>query len=322
MTQIWYPIDSVLKRRGQADRAVNGRESLVVGTYKPDATTTGLIGGSILTAVHPANDNLSVTTDGTILEDLDIFGRVSVAAANVTIRRCKIRGRSATTSEGLIQATSAACLNLVVEDCLLVPDYPSYWLTGILGHDYTARRCDISRVVDPFGAYNTHSPGAPLKVSILGNYAHDFSYYSPCPYQSDDQTHNDGIQIQGGTGATIIGNNISAYYATDVGTNNQPRPQALSCILFNNNVGNTGKHVIEDNWMGGGYIAVNCGGAPGVDLGRMWRNKFNGDHAAISSGIPHTITLRADQICDAGENTSNQNIFESTGEPVLVRRNG
>jgi hypothetical protein len=128
-----------------------------------------------------------------VLDSLDIYGFVQVRAANVTIRNCRVRGLGGgTTNTGLILATHSAVQNLVVQDCTLVPDTPSYWLDGIMGHDYTARRCRVYNAVDGFGAFNTANPGGPINVYLYSNYVHDLSYFSPDPnHPSDNQTHND-----------------------------------------------------------------------------------------------------------------------------------
>ena len=285
---------------------------------RPSADNTGVPAGTTLTANYPSGGRLSVTVAGTIIEDQDIYGQVYVAAKDVIIRRCRIRGRAATGNEGLVQTTSASAVNVLVEDCEITPDYPSYWLTGVLGANYTVRRCNIHRSVDGLGGYNTSAPGQPLNILVEDSYIHDLSYFSPDPnHPTDNQTHNDGFQIQGGTGAIVRRNYFSSYYATDVGTDNRPRPQALSCILFNNNVGNTGGHTITDNWFYGGYVPINGIGTKNVDLGTMWRNEFNGDTTGTP---PQTIQLYdVNTLLDAGVGTANANFFSNSQTPILIR---
>lgn len=313
MTELRHLNGGYWRRRSRSDLIPTGLTKI-----RPSAATTGVPAGTVLTENRPANGQLAITTAGTVLDGLDIYGQVYVQAANVTIRRCRIRGRNATTNESLIQATSASVSSLLVEDCTLRPDFPSYWLNGFLGSNFTVRRCDISRCVDGFGVYNTNAPGTPLNVTIESNYVHDFSYYSPDPnHTNDNQTHNDGIQIQGGTGAIIRYNLIDSYFATDVGTGNQTLPRALSCILFNVNVGTTGGHVIEDNWLYGGQVPVNGIGTPNVDLGRMWRNEFSGDTTGTP---PQTIQVANNTVIDIGAGTVNKNTFRDTATDILLRR--
>lgn len=316
------------ERRGRPSiNAKTDRDNLIAGSYRPDPTTAGILPGSSLAVV---NGDQTITTAGTVIENKDIYGWINVKAANVIIRNCIIRGKSFTTNVGLIQATDAAVSNLIVEDCLLSPSHPSIWINGINGHDFIARRNEVINVIDYFGVYNTHSPGTLVNVKILQNYCHDMAYFTPDSNHStkDNQSHNDGTQIQGGLGVHIIGNDIQAYYGT-AGTH-QPATTgvtpsgaanpALACVLFNVNVGTTGGHTINDNWFSGGYIPINCGGAPGVDLGTMLRNKFDGG-SVVTGGVPHTITRRSDQILNAGVGTVDKNIFFD-GTEVLVRTNG
>jgi hypothetical protein len=318
-----------------------------IGAYRPSATTTGIPAGTTLTTIGPsqtftatsgqilttsAAGDLVITVANVTLDSLDLHVRVVVKAANCTIQRCIVRGpASIAVNTACIDATNGAVFTLLVQDCVLVPQTPSIWLNGLSGHDFTMLRTEIRDVVDPIGTWNSALPGRDLKVRIEQNWFHSIAYFTPdVNHSSDNQTHNDGTQIQGGLNCIYRGNSVESYYGPNGSgqpSNTGPTPSgwpnpSLSCILFNNNVGVTGAHIIEDNWLMGAYIPVNCGGAPGRDLGRMWRNRFSGDSLTPSGGVPHTITLRSDQTCDTGDGTANQNVFDDTGAAVLVRHNG
>lgn len=309
-----------------------------IGSYRPSASTTGPRTGVTLAQ---RTTNVTASTAGQVVENLDIHGKLSIQAADVIVRNCIIRGESGGTE--CINVGNANAKNALIEDCILQPEFPSRLFNGISGHDFTMRRCEIRDTVDFVGlwnsAANTATPGVAyqINVTIEQCWGHDMSYFTPDAGHADNQTHNDGIQFQGGWGAVVRGNSFEAYY----GPNGSHQPSnlanptpsgdaspSLSCLLFNNNVGTTGGHVIEDNWLMGAYVPVNCGGAPAQDLGRMWRNKFSGDSVAGSGGIPQTILLTATNVCDTGDGTPNQNVWASTGagvtagQPVLVRRNG
>jgi hypothetical protein len=191
---------------------------------------------------------------------------------------------------------------------MIKPEFPSLWVNGINGHDFTLLRCDISQVVDGAGLYNTFAPGTDLRVKIQSSYIHDLAYYSPDPNHSDNQTHNDGIQVQGGLGAVIQGNNIQSFR---VGTTTV----VLSCMLFNDNVGRCGNHVIEDNWFGGGYVPINAldSSLGTSNLGRFWRNKFDG-----TSYKRLTVRRLASVVWDFGIGTVNQNTYVDTGRTISV----
>lgn len=321
--ETWWLRDSVMKRRGRTNIIITDRDQLgEPGTWKPDSTTTGAYPN---TDFQTINGEIKITTNGFVLENKIVNGRVNVQAEDVLIRNCILRGQVETSSNGVITCYGPFVKRLEVIDCTLKPAFPTRFIDGIIGHDYTISRCDISCTVDGMGMFNTYSPGQALNTFAYSNYIHDLAYYKPDPSHADNQSHNDGCQIQGGLGATLKGNNIASYYSTDpnVGTQNYDRPQALSCMLFNNNVGVTGQHVIEDNWFSGGWIPINCGGAPGSNLGHAYRNKFSRDaYYKDGNGIPYTILARADQTFDCGEGTPNQNVWEDDGTPVTIKRNG
>lgn len=305
----------------------------MAGTYEPDTSTTGTIPGATLTAL---TGDQTITAAGTVIEDRDITGRVIVQAANVTIRNCRVRGSGAQSSNtALVVATHGAVSNLLVEDCTLVPDTPSIWWNGINGHDFTAKRVNAYHVVDGMGVYNTNAPGAASGVLIEACYIHDLSYFTPDQNHAgtDNQTHNDGVQLQGGLGTIIRHNRIDAYYATAVGTVGSIPPNqtgALAAIMLNKNVGTLTDLQITDNWLRGGNIGVNGGGlarAAGEFLGIFYRNRFSRDQGLQGGGGNNTWTVAFDGSypssaeADAGEGTANQNVYESNGDPVTVRRN-
>ena len=171
---------------------------------KPSSATTGVPAGIRLTR-H--NGDIVVTTPGTILDALDIYGFVKIRAANVAVKRCRVRGSGpGTNNTGLVDCNNANVRNALIQDCLLVPDHPSVWLDGVIGKEYTARRCNVYNTVDGFGAYNASNRSAPTNVTIDSCYIHDLSYFSKDPNHGNGPTHNDAIQIQGGANIKILGN--------------------------------------------------------------------------------------------------------------------
>lgn len=297
--------------------AVISQDSMPTGfiTCKeiPGPDNTGVLPGSTLETIY---GDLTITEPG-IYEDLDVHGFVNVRAANVVIRNSIVRGGKASTEHGLIDATHRDVFNLLIEDVELVPEYPSYWLTGVLGHDYTARRVDVYQTVDGFGVYKTQDPGGPTNVTIEQCYCHHLAYYSPDPNHRDNRAHNDCIQIQGGSGTIVRFNTLHAYNSNKVGTLNDTHPQALSGIMLNANVGKTTNIVIEDNIILGGEIGINGGGlyySSSDFLGTIHRNQFN--DGQYFSG--HAIGLDKTVNADTGDGTADQNVYLD-GEPITVR---
>ena len=298
------------------------------GTYKPDSTTTGYAYTGVTLTPHSGDYN--ITTDGTVLDSLDISGWVVVNAANVTIKRCYIRGGAAKSfNTGLIDCTGANCSNLTVQDCLLLPDHPTLWYDGIIGHDYTIQRCEIYHTVDGCGVYNTHNSGGPVNTNIYANYIHSLAGYLVDPNHSNGPTHNDCIQPQGGNNVKIIGNNLQGFVSSTVGSgaswndgngqfsgsNGTGGLHSQSCIQLNENTANlTSGILINSNWADGAHIAWNLAtGPPSSHLDQVNNNKFGNN---TSSNLQ--INLRSTQT--TGSLTGN--VFEVGGGAVNIHTNG
>ena len=221
------------------------------GSYKPSAANTGVRPGTTLKPHNTGGQDLVITQDGTVLENLDVYGDIKVRARNVIIRNSRLRGGKGIpgSNTGIVDANSAAVVNLLVEDCTLTPDRPSYYRDGIVGHDYTARRNHISRTNDGLGIFNRKDTSLNANVRVEANYIHTLTYWSNDPAH-DDGTHNDCIQIQGGQNIQIVGNTIKCDAVTGAGSAPSPRgPHAGQGILVQQNVSPTGNINIEKNWL-------------------------------------------------------------------------
>jgi hypothetical protein len=231
------------------------------GTYVPSVSTTGVPLGTSLKTVW---GDITITKPGTVLDSLDIHGFVKVRAASVTIRRSIIRGSGpGHTDTGLVDVNSAAANHVLIEDCDLTHGFPSVWVDGVIGHDYTALRNNVHNVVDGFGVYNANNKSADLNVTIEGNYVHDLNYMAPDPETSDNHTHNDGVQIQG-TGPThgklqvkIFGNNIQAFVGPGSNTRSPWYPTVSGqAIAVTPNVTQVHDVLMDHNELNGGRQSV------------------------------------------------------------------
>lgn len=289
------------------------------GQVKPSAATTGVIPGTPLT-VH--RGDITVTQPGTVIENMDIYGFVTVKAADVTIRNSRVRGSGpGTFNTGLINANHKSVRNLVIEDVTLVPDHPSVWLNGVLGHDYTARRVNTWNVVDGFGIYNTN--GTTANVRIESSYVHDLSYFSPDPNHSDNQTHNDAIQIQGGSNIQIVGNYLSAYRSKTAGTQNYSYPQAGFGIIVTPNVNAVTNALVDRNWFDGGSIPLKIERRDKVgamNFGTITNNRFARDMRNVyMAGKSNYFTILMTPSTTA---VTSGNVYDDDGSAVTVRRDG
>lgn len=279
----------------------------VPGTYIPSPTTTGSRVPKAELPVHQGN--LIITAPNTVVENLRVTGRIFIRAANVTIHESVwVEGGIATGNGGLIDCTHIACVNALIEDVTLIPSNPSYYWTGIVGHDFTARRVHTQWTVDSYGLFNSSAPLAPLNVLIEACYGGPLSFFSPDPNHAntDDRVHADHVQIQGGVGtpttpSVIIRHNAFwGYYAGGIvfperwpGMNlatsnplsNPPnikwgadlRDAATSIIQVTSNIKlNSGdanavpvEYIrVEHNWMFGAGVAVSLAGGGGATVKR------------------------------------------------------
>jgi hypothetical protein len=232
-----------------------------IGSYVPTALSTGVPAG---TRLMPHYGNITITKPNTVISGLDVWGFITVKAAGVIIMNSRIHGNGpARTDTGLINVLSPSAKRVLIENCELTHAYPSPWVDGIIGHDFTVIRSNIHNVVDGIGVMNPFNRNANLNVNITGNYIHDLNYMSPDPEQHDGHTHNDGIQIQG-TGSsvgvrqvTIYGNNIAAF-AGPLSNHRSPYYPAVTgqAIGVTPNVSSVHDILIDHNWVDGGAQSV------------------------------------------------------------------
>ncbi|MBH1980095.1 hypothetical protein I8H89_01110 [Candidatus Saccharibacteria bacterium] len=340
MTQTWYPLTGALKRRGRPDGG--SRDSLVPGTYKPNATNTGLLNDPArpMTVI---DGNVIMTTNGQKLVDTIVNGFVEMRGVDQLVENCHIRGPVGQTvppggSKGLIHCSSAGTLRATIKDTLIECQTPQYGWDAIQGHDYTALRVRTRRTTDGFGVFNATAPDTPVNVTILSCWVENMTKFYPDGGAHVDGTHNDCIQLQGGVGGIVIRGNLlqgvidqntgntGGLNVDGTGTPLSPAcHQTNSCIQLNRNVGELSGMVCEDNWMYGGQIAVNGTAiSTAVTLGSFQRNKFDHDQyfdvAQQGTNTTQTIRIHPTPTCTIPASGANANVYEDTSAPVLVRR--
>lgn len=287
---------------------------------KPDWSNTGVPTGTDLTAYY---GDMVVTTDGTVIDSLDVYGFIKVRAANVTIKNCRVRGSGPGTSNtGLIDCNHQAVQNTLIEDCLLVPDYPSVWLDGVIGKEYTARRCNVYNTVDGFGVYNAQNWAGACNVTIESNFIHDLTYFSMDPNHANGPSHNDGIQVQGGSNVNILGNNILMFYSRKKGTLDYSSRAGGNGILIGANLAPVTGSRLEGNWLNGGIdgMYILRGKSDSMQFGSVANNRFGHDQYAFSNGTS-TYQIRV-QSGVTFDNELTSNYWQITNLPLEVSRTG
>jgi hypothetical protein len=307
-------------------QAATPRAALVVGSYKPDASTTGVPSGTALTKVGSYDKPYVITADNTVLDGKEIFGDVKVQAKNVVIKNSLLHcgNYKPSTNTGCIDANSANVFNLTVQDSTIHPIMPSPLRDGIVGHEYKAMRNHVYGANDGMGVFNKPGGSVNANVRIEGNYIHTTVYHDAAndPGPSADGTHNDGIQVQGGTNIRIAGNTIVNDGVLGSGSRAdaaKPRlfPHGHGCtIILQNNTGAPLKNtVVEQNWFDDG-LASACikPGEITFQKNRFGQNQYNYFALPRVSKYVIRIDVKARTIVHGLET----NVWANTGQPLKV----
>lgn len=271
------------------------RETVVAAPVRaggrPGPATTGVPDGTRLTR-H--DGDLVITTPGAHYDALDVRGFVVVRAPDVTITRSLVRGGRQDGNRGLVTVDDSRAKGFTIEDSTLVPDHPSVWYDGIKGSGFTARRVDISGTVDNVKVYGDD-------VLVEDSWLHDSSWFRSDPNQGGGATHNDGVQVLGGSRITIRGNSIDG--ASNGGVQVTQDHSPVRGMSF------TG------NWVDDGTCSVKIhhkgeGSAPQV---AVRDNRFGLGQSIVGCAV--LATWRTDLAASG-------NVWDATSLPVVVTRYG
>ncbi|PKQ24275.1 MAG: hypothetical protein CVT65_03910 [Actinobacteria bacterium HGW-Actinobacteria-5] len=188
------------------------------------------------------------------------------------------------------------CWNLTTgwatfEDCTFAPDSPSYYRDGIVGHRYTASRCQSFGGTDGFGV---NGNGGAI---IEWPYVPWLTWFKQDPAHTDG-THNDPVAIQGGGPNVVRDGNLACYVKvadTSTGPNTRPAPNGMfyggSAIIVNQAKSLDVIHdtTISGNLLSGGYAQLQLNNNRGtgyvlaVTLGpnQYDRDVYNNSRAAV-----------------------------------------
>lgn len=334
------------------------RSTLVPEADEPTADNTGLLSPWSLGAYPVYTGSTIVSTAGTIITGKTIDVYLDVRANNVTISDCLFRGPAAapTSGKALCNFDNMTAGNSAsVTDCEFDPQQPAYWINAIQGHHFVARRNKLHNCVDHFSVRWPSNATGLLLATIEQNYSFDHSYYSPDPNHAgaagdpvDGQSHNDGVQLQGGdgTGSVIRGNAFwGNEYSATAGSGNAPdrgtgtidngrySGGALKGIQFTNLSGHTTNIDILGNWFYGFNRGISGSPSTATNYGRAYRNKFNDAQnervgSSLTAGAGYAIRYRSNVTVDTGDGTANANVYMSGltgitgGSEITVFHNG
>lgn len=217
--------------RSEYRDAYSARDNYEYGTYRPDASTTGILSDrGDLTEVA---SNYTTLGPNEVIENKWFHGKLTIKHPNTIVRNCLFTADNAgpsSPSYASITAYDDVSSSTLVYDCTFESSTGTvYAKNGIQGRDISVFRCDISGYVDGIGLQGENG-------RVEGCWIHDLVWFAWDPAQSDG-SHNDGIQIHNGTNHVVRGNSIEMGYET------------TSCVLVAQDGGVATSNVtIDRNW--------------------------------------------------------------------------
>ena len=197
---------------------------VLVGTSGwPDAGSTGLRDPGVL----KSSGSVSVSTNGAVVENLDIKGSINIDADNVTVRNVRVTNNGA---KNLISITPGRS-GILIEDVEL--DGRRVATHGIVHGGYTARRVNVYGVGDGLRA----GSNTVIEDSWVHDLGHDGAY--------DSSPHLDAVQSVGGSNITIRNNRLEG-----------PWQAQTSAIIFKADFAPIRNAVIEGNLLSGGTYSL------------------------------------------------------------------
>lgn len=296
-----------------------------LGSYEPGAGLAGVTGPrtTIITG------NVTLSTPNVEYRDTVFTGAVTINAAGLIFRNCEFQGGAPSSGANFcITGTGNNLFGALLEDCLIkpAPGNETQFMNGIYGTGYTMRRCEVTRSVD---GVSIVSGGTALNTLIEGCWIHNTSWITPASTQSDNQTHNDGIQFH----SQGQGSNITIRYSmiggvkVQAGATQTPAEHAASddcnnsCFMIQQEVSSASTVQINNvdiygNTLQGGATRMNIAyknlnALTGVRIGP---NKYKRSTWAGGGGYYILRMTAATPAID----TANQ-LFTDTGLPVPIQ---
>ena len=252
----------------------------MTGETQPSASNTGPAATGVTS--FTASGDVNTTAAGQTISGKKIAGYVNVNHNNTTVRGNIIRGRNAGSfvQSALVKVAPGVTGTVIEYNEIAQYATIGYWQNGISGSNYTARRNNIHDVVDMFGV---DAGGATIEA----NYLHGFSFHSNDGDHANDKvhpywTHNDGVQVKGGTNSTIRGNNIQMYASKTTGTLDAPTAYNVGAgITASPDKSVISALLITKNWIHGGEVGFQSNafhaGATSGNLGTISSNRVSKD---------------------------------------------
>ncbi|NYI75721.1 right-handed parallel beta-helix repeat-containing protein [Nocardioides panzhihuensis] len=235
--------------------------------------------------------DLVIRTAGKVVDGLEVHGRVSVEAPNVTIRNTRVIVPTGSETSGISNNNDKG-RGMRVRNVEVRAASAASGVNGVVGHDFTLESSEIHHVTD-----QVHITGS--NVTVRNNWFHHNYHFESDPYQGGGASHDDSIQIIGGGNITIAGNRFTGAYNAGV--------QITQSIRDVNGV------TIRDNLLGGGGCTVNIAekGRGPVEGVVIRDNRFLSDQRIDGCAIIRPTTTKV---------SHSGNVWDDTGGPVTVSR--
>jgi hypothetical protein len=345
-----------VRMRAIAPPAGSTRDDLVIGTYKPDLTNTGIDLSVVSYAGLPQEfgtngvktySALNTESNRVTIPPTRFRCNITITGSAYTFKNCVFEGDPIRGGQ-LITCNSANVRAIEFIDCDFSPSTVWSNTSGIFGKQFMIKRCNIEHLIDCFAIINQNAnaanylPSVDMGVQIYQSYVHDLAMCSPDPGAAggfiDNSGHVDVLQIRGGSNYHMRGNNIQLFVTTDRGVGdhfnatfelannyhvtgnkypNDPVPNAGVAIwMYSPYLGDTNNFVMEDNYIDGGSYMININNANTTSSGIIIRNNKLGPIGQRTGWGKFIIAKNTLPMTVVG------NTKEADGTPYNVRTSG
>jgi hypothetical protein len=254
--------------------------------YGTTGVWAGLSDHTLLTDQNASSTTTFTPTSGATYTNKTVYGQIvppTSHGSDITFSNCLLRGAPSwsTLGSAIVKAdnTRTGTGKLILKDCEIWPQTPSYYIDGIRGNRLQIERCWIHDTTDGVVLYATPSQNSGVcNSNMYGSIVERLRYTYP-DLEHSDGTHNDCLALPGGKNINVKGN---LFYGSSVdlpgsGTNpSHPALQATgmnygACVLPTLTVSNPidTSVVVEENWLWGSKTQLNVSVA---NIVCTWRN--------------------------------------------------
>jgi hypothetical protein len=197
----------------------------------PDANCTGVLPG----VARTNSGSITTTSNGQVIENLNVNGDITVNHSNVIIRNVRVTINNGPAINNINCPGGSTGCSFTIEDSELDGTGMTEGYSAIAFFNYTMRRVNIHG----FG----EGPGGGSNILIEDSYIHDFPVIST-------GAHTDGMQFEFGANNIVRHNTVIVCNANN------------AAIQIGNQVGNS-NNLVEMNLMGGGGYTLGIGAGSG-----------------------------------------------------------